>query len=326
MNLKLLIDGIVRQTTVLIAQISTASGSRSPLAHVTDEVFLSLARELEAQGVRKQVVADMFGLAMRSYQKRMQKLTESVSQRDKTLWEGVLEFIGEHHPSRQRVLERFSYDGEREVIAVLNDLVRSGLVYSTGPEESAVFGLTTEDARRAVQRINDNEALESWAWYLVFRGEAASRAELQTVLRCDPEILEEVMQELLASGRLTDREGKLTASNLVLPLDAESGWETAVIDHYRAVAVAIAKKVRAGVERRRDETTGGSTFTFTLTPDHPFEERVSSLLSRVRSDVQSLWLEVTAYNAEHAEDPERNRKVTFYCGQSVDVDEPSPHQ
>ncbi len=171
MNLKLLIDGIMGQTTVLIAQISTASGSRSPLAHLTDEVFLSLARELEAQGVRKQVVADMFGLAMRSYQKRMQKLAESASQRDKSLWKRSWEFIGEHHP-RQRVLERFAYDGERDVVAVLNDLVRSGLAYSTGPEETAVFGLTSEDVRRAVQRQGDRESLESWAWYLVFRGEA----------------------------------------------------------------------------------------------------------------------------------------------------------
>lgn len=33
MNLRLIIDGIVRQTTVLIAQLSTTSGLRSPLAH-----------------------------------------------------------------------------------------------------------------------------------------------------------------------------------------------------------------------------------------------------------------------------------------------------
>jgi hypothetical protein len=32
-HLKLLIDGIVRQTTVLIAQVSTNSGERSPLSH-----------------------------------------------------------------------------------------------------------------------------------------------------------------------------------------------------------------------------------------------------------------------------------------------------
>jgi hypothetical protein len=34
MNTKLLIDAIVQQTTVLIAELSTASGIRAPLAHV----------------------------------------------------------------------------------------------------------------------------------------------------------------------------------------------------------------------------------------------------------------------------------------------------
>ena len=118
MNLKLLIDGIVRQTTVLLAQLSTASGVRSPLAHVADQVFLELAREIEAQGVRRQVVADMFGMALRSYQKKMNRLTESVSVRKRTLWEAMLEFVEHEQPTRARAIERFRHDGEREVAAV----------------------------------------------------------------------------------------------------------------------------------------------------------------------------------------------------------------
>jgi hypothetical protein len=51
MDAKLLIDAIVRQTTVLIAQLSTAAGIRAPLAHVADQVFLDLASEIEALGV-----------------------------------------------------------------------------------------------------------------------------------------------------------------------------------------------------------------------------------------------------------------------------------
>lgn len=39
-NAKLLIDAIVRQTSVLIGQLSTAAGIRSPLAHVADQVFV----------------------------------------------------------------------------------------------------------------------------------------------------------------------------------------------------------------------------------------------------------------------------------------------
>jgi len=70
MDTRHLIEGIVQQTTVLIAQISTAAGLRAPLARVADQVFLELAREFEAH---------MFGLALRTYQKKVARLSESAS-------------------------------------------------------------------------------------------------------------------------------------------------------------------------------------------------------------------------------------------------------
>src|SRR5688572_33330965 len=85
MNTKLLIDAIVHQTTLLIAQLSTAAGIRAPLAHIADQVFLELSREIEAQGVSRRVAADMFGLAIRTYQKKVQRVMESVTVRDRTL-------------------------------------------------------------------------------------------------------------------------------------------------------------------------------------------------------------------------------------------------
>ena len=51
MDYRILIDAIVRDTMVLIAQLSTASGARSALWHVADKVFLDLVHNLEAQGV-----------------------------------------------------------------------------------------------------------------------------------------------------------------------------------------------------------------------------------------------------------------------------------
>jgi hypothetical protein len=41
---RLLVDAIVQQTTVLIAQRSTRAGLRAPLAHIADQVFLELAK------------------------------------------------------------------------------------------------------------------------------------------------------------------------------------------------------------------------------------------------------------------------------------------
>src|SRR6187399_3307697 len=91
MNVKLLVDAIVRQTTVLIAQLSTTAGVRAPLAHLADQVFLTLSREIEAQGVKRSVAADMFGLALRSYQKKTQRASSSVTQQGKTLFEAILD-------------------------------------------------------------------------------------------------------------------------------------------------------------------------------------------------------------------------------------------
>lgn len=319
MNLKLLIDGIVRQTTVLIAQLSTASGVRAPLSHVADQVFYELAREIEAQGVRRQVVADMFGLAMRSYQKKMQRLTESATQRDRSLWEVMFEFIAEHTPTRARIVQRFAHDAERDVAAVLNDLVRSGLVYATGSGEATVYGATPGPVRNAVQREHDHDSLCNLVWLLVFRGEATTETEIQTLLALSAEPVKRITDELVASGRLRRRGETLLSSNLVLPLGAEQGWEVAILDHFRAMAVAIAGKVRAGFQPgAHDDTLGGSTFTFTVTGDHPHADEVYALLRSTRVRAQALWDRVAAYNEARPPAESEQIRVSFYAGQSVE--------
>jgi hypothetical protein len=255
MDLKLLIDGIVRQTTVLLAQLSTTAGVRAPLAHVADQVFLELAREIEAQGVRRQVAADMFGLALRSYQRKVQRLTESATVRHKTLWEAVLDFIDAEQPSRARVLSRFSRDGEREVAAVLNDLLRSGLVFVTGAGESAVYGSTPESMRDKVQRQHDRDSLANVAWLRVFRGEASTRAELTSLLGADGAAVDLAVDDLLQSGRLIEGEaGQLRSRSLVVPLGAEQS--PALADHRhpsRSPPAAAEARDRARVLRSHFE-------------------------------------------------------------------------
>ena len=51
-------------------------------------------RELESQGVGKKVAADMFGLALRSYQLKVQRLQESASETGVTLWSDAYEREG----------------------------------------------------------------------------------------------------------------------------------------------------------------------------------------------------------------------------------------
>ena len=319
MHLRLLIDGIVRQTTVLLAQISTSAGARSPLSHIADQVFFELAKEIEAQGVKRRVAADMFGMALRAYQKKTQRLTESGSARDRTLWQAVLELIEEGEITRGRIEARFKKDGQLEVAAVLKDLVRSGLVYCTGGGEHAVYGVTRQDVRERVQQRAGLDSLASIVWLKVFRGEAESRGQLAALLPVDPAELHGAVVELIASGRLSERDGKLTSSNVMIPFGTAEGGEAAVLDHFRAVAVAIAAKVRAGLSGAQpDERIGGSTFTFTVHKEHPLAGEVYARLAQTRASTQALWDRVAAYNQANPPDESRAERVIFYTGQYVD--------
>src|SRR5689334_17368653 len=116
MNVELLIHAIVRQTTLLIAQLATGGGVRAPLSQVADQVFLDLVSELERQGVSRKVSADMFGMGLRSYRRKIQRLTESSTERGRSLWEAVLEHVRGSGPvSRLELLERFVRDDEAQV-------------------------------------------------------------------------------------------------------------------------------------------------------------------------------------------------------------------
>jgi hypothetical protein len=318
MTLKLLIDGIVQQTTVLIAELSTAAGVRAPLSHVADQVFVELAHEIERQGVRRRVAADMFGLALRSYQKKLQRLTESVSVRERTLWEAMVEFIEEHTPTRASIMERFRRDGERAAAAVLKDLVRNGLVYKTGSGSSAVYGITTDAVRSRVQQEDDVESIANILWLTIFRGEVTDAASIERHLGVTRECAERALNELLAKGRVRlDGTGRLRSANVAIPLGLEHGWEASVLDHYRAVARTIALKVQRGFDGEgASHRVGGSTFTFTVYEGHPQEVEVNALLGRVRAMAQTLWDEVARTNDEQTPDPTRSRRVTFYAGQS----------
>jgi hypothetical protein len=115
-NVNLLIDAIVRQTTVLIAQLATAGGARAPLAHTANQVFLDLIRELKEQGLGNKVIADMFGLSLRTYHKKMARLSESSTDRGRSLWEALLAYVTDKGPvTRAEVLLRFQHDEDPTV-------------------------------------------------------------------------------------------------------------------------------------------------------------------------------------------------------------------
>jgi hypothetical protein len=324
MQASMLIERIVRQTTVLIAQLSTAAGIRAPLAHIADQVFVALSRELEQQGVGRKVAADMFGLALRTYQRKVQRLSESASQRSATLWEAVLEHIRENEGiSRPKLEQRFAYDDPEQVAAVLADLVASGLVYASGKGGYSIYRVTSAEERRSVAASSELDAVTGLAWLTLFRNPAGlTFDQLVAELAVEADVVRRGLEQLIADGRVERSPAasgeRYRAGTFLIPLGAERGWEAAVCDHFTAVASAIAAKLAHGVARSTaSDVVGGATYAFDIHDEHPLRERVLSLLRDERARISAFWDEVHAHNLAHPADDALKSRVTFYFGQHV---------
>lgn len=318
MHTKLLIDSIMRQTTVLIAQLSSAAGVRAPLSHLADEVFLSLSQELEDQGVSRKVVADMFGLALRSYQRRVQRLKESATEQGTTLWQAVLDHLEAQGPTtRLELFDRFRNDDPDAVAAVLSDLVRTGLASRTGTSASAVFAPTPHESRRLLARQGRTETATAMIWLDVCQNEGSLPSEVASRMGLDQETVDVALERLKREGSLTsDITGPLSCEALVIPVGSEKGWETAVFDHFQAVASAIASKLRQNEMRSAAaDTTGGATLSFEISDTHPLRDEVLSQLAQVRAQTDDLWERVEAVNAKQPLSEDEIRRVVFYFGQ-----------
>lgn len=132
---------------VLVAQLATAGGGRVRLGHVGDQVFMALSNELQRQGLTKKVIADMFGMSLRTYHRRVHEVRERRLELPRTVWEAVLELIRSAEPISGHAVrsQLFNYDGEL-VSGALNDLTKTGLVGRSGWGEHAVYRLTSATA------------------------------------------------------------------------------------------------------------------------------------------------------------------------------------
>ena len=330
MNVKVLIDAIVRQNMVLVAQLSTIAGVRAPLAHVANQVFLKLVQELEAQGLRQKVIADMFGLALRSYQRKVQRLLESETERGRSLWEAILTYVQDKEVvSRAEVLRRFRNDDDGMVRGVLDDLVNTGLLYRRGKSDSSIYRYADDDAADADSESR-TDADTALVWVAIYRDGPLSREALGDSLRLDPDAIDRALTSLLDDGRVEkDRINGKTfyRSNAFFTAYGEpSGWEAALFDHYQAVVAAICTKLRVGSARAdHADVIGGSTYSYDIWRGHPFEERVLGMLRATRDEADTLLEEVHRYNSNNPA-PTSSNRVSFYVGQSVSADDEEEYE
>ncbi|MDQ2645274.1 MAG: hypothetical protein M3020_15765 [Myxococcota bacterium] len=319
MTLELLIHAIVRQTTLLIAQLATSGGARAPLAQVANQVFLDLVRELERQGVSRKVSADMFGLGLRTYQRKIQRLSESSTDQGRSLWVAVLDFVQAHATaSRADVLNRFAGDDEVQVRGVLHDLCESGLVVATGSGASLAYrAASEEELGSGGHRAEDG--LEQFLWALIYREGPFSVEALAERTQLDAAELEGWLGRLVDAGRIErdDEAAPVTyhASSLVVPLGSAVGWEAAVFDHFKAMVNTIGGRLRtARTGPKLADRIGGSTYTLDIWPGHPLEDEVYDSLKTLRGKLGDLRERVERFN-EARELPENHTKVVMYVGQ-----------
>jgi hypothetical protein len=239
-----------------------------------------LVRELKEQGLSNKVIADMFGMALRTYHTRVAQLAESHSEQGRSLWEAVFGCVQREQPVlRATVLERFAGDDSTMVRAVLRDLVDSGLVYRSGRGDATCYR-ARDTSDQAAELPGGARAIESMLLVAIHRHPSIARAELlEHVPLADPTALDAALHALVAHGSVQARgEGeaaRFSCERCVIPFGDAHGWEAAVLDHYQAMVSALVNKLRVGERRAaRADRTGGSTFVFDLHEGHPLQEEV----------------------------------------------------
>ena len=322
-NVNLLIDAIVRQTTVLIAQIATTAGARAPLAHTANQVFMDLVRELREQGLGNKVIADMFGISLRTYHNTVRRLSEGNTVRGKSLWEAVLGYVRERGTvPREEVLKRFSRDDERLVRSVLKDLVDSELLFQTGRAHQTSYRFARPE-EHVDWSGTERDPLVALLWVSIYRNGPVSAERLQESLALeDGAQLQPALERLVQDGRIErceiGEEPHYTSTICSIPVGASEGWEAAVFDHYQALVTAVTTKLRL-VGRRSSvgEVVGGSTYSCDVWEGHPLHAEAIGFLAECRRRGADLVRRVDAYNQTHRPDPQTSVRVYAYVGQSL---------
>ncbi|HEX6276485.1 MAG TPA: hypothetical protein VFZ53_25765 [Polyangiaceae bacterium] len=323
MTIAPLIHAIVRQTTILIAQLATARGLRAPLAHIANQVFLDLVMELERQGVSRKVSADMFGLGLRTYRRKIQQLNESSTERGRSLSEVILEHVREKGlVTRTEILLRFPGDDEALVRAVLHDLCESQLVFMSGTGLSTTYRAASREELLAFsQRPGAESGADDLLVALLYREEPLTAKEIAVRTQAEVEDVEKLLGRLTDAGRVerTEKNGtvRFQARSLVIPLGAPAGWEAAVFDHFKAMVTTILGRLRANdMTAVLADRTGGSTYTIDVWDEHPLADEVYGTLANIRTSLSDLRARVDEYNRGR-EIPESHERVVIYAGQCV---------
>lgn len=324
MNIAVLIDSIVRQTSVLVAQLAVAGG-RPSLAHMSNQFFIDVVRELKHQGVGNKVIADMFGMALRTYHDRMRRLEPEARYGGCSLWEAVLAHIEDSGTIAQSdVLLRFRNEDPPTLRGIIKDLVDSGKVLRAGRGASIVLRradlpcLSTDGQVEPV--CSEDRRVSNLIWVTVSRLGECSFSKICEQVPSHEAHIHRALEQLVDEGKLrciSDERGtRYSSMDCVIGVGDPFGWEAAVFDHYHAVVQALCARL-AQPDAKAGKGGGGSTYTFVVSDEHPMRAEVVGFLSDARARAEALRRRVAEYNRNHPEVIARPLRVTTYVGQSA---------
>jgi predicted transcriptional regulator len=286
-------------------------------------VFLDLSSELRRQGLNNKLIADLFGLSLRTYHNKIKRLSESTTDRGRPLWNAVLDFVQQQGTvARGEVAMRFCRDDEATVKSVLNDLVEVGLVFSKGKGDATVYRAASIAELDLGPKSNESDALDNLVWISIARHSPITCDELVELAQLPQEQVEAALGRLEREGRVErhrdDGNESYSSAQCVIPLGQSAGWEAAVFDHYQAVVTAICAKLDLGNARsERGERVGGSTYSFEVWPGHPLYAEALGLLQELRDRAVSLRTRVGEVNRTHERPAQGVRRIVSYIGQNV---------
>jgi Winged helix DNA-binding domain len=322
MNAHLLIQAVMQQTTVFIAQLATSGGIRAPLSHVANQVFLDLSVELQNHGVKKNVIADMFGLALRTFHRKVAELSQSQSVEGQSVWAAVLDFVHHNGPvTAVRIFQRFAHDDREVVAGVLSDLTNTGLCYRAGRGTDAVYRVADEVDFGPELNAERQAAHEHLVWQAIYRSGPLEFGRIPQLTHLNEGTCRLALEALVADGRVSQAGDSYSSARIDVPVGQTRGWEAAVLDHYQALVSAVCSKLATGTGRsQRGEHTGGATFTLDLWPGHPLEAELLGTLTRLRAEFESLRTRLDHINTSSKIAP--SERLVVYFGQHLQSERP----
>jgi hypothetical protein len=183
----------------------------------------------------------------------------------------------------------------------------------------AAYRAATSDEIAALRTGSDG--LHELVWALVYREGPLDERELSARTSLGGEALSRCLGKLLLDQRIErEADGRYRAHAIVLPLGSSAGWEAALFDHFQAVVKTMVARLQRSADATSEAESGGSTYTFSIWPGHPFEQEVRGLLQAFRTRHSELRERIKAYNDAHARPP-RFERITVYGGLHVQAED-----